>query len=75
MILRCDKQPLINSESIVDRSYLNYIYNLDTDFMKILKGILDRYGDNFKDYALPWRFFITNNVSVERSRVSTGWNV
>lgn len=67
--IKMDKQPLISSESIVDRSYLNYIYNLDTDFMKILKGILDRYGDNFRDYALPWRFFITNNVSVERSRV------
>lgn len=67
--IKQDKQPLINSESIIDRSYLKYVYNLDTDFMKILKDILDKYEYNLSNYALPWRFFITNNASVERSRV------
>lgn len=64
-----DKYPLISEESIIDGSYISSSYDLDTDFMRILKVILDKYNWTLENYILPWRFFITNNVSVERSRV------
>lgn len=64
-----DKYPLICEESIIDGSYMNKSYDLDTDFMRVLQGILKQYNEKLENYVLPWRFFITNNASVERSRV------
>lgn len=64
-----NKYPLININSIIDGSYMKNSCDLNTDFMKGLKKILEQYNGNLKDYILPWRFFITNNASAERNRV------
>lgn len=64
-----DKYPVIDVESIIDGSYINKSFDLNTEFMRGLKEILKRHNEELKDYALPWRFFITNNASVERNRV------
>lgn len=64
-----DKYPLIDVESIIDGSYIKKSFDLSVDFIKGLKEILKNHNEELKDYVLPWRFFITNNASVERSRV------
>lgn len=64
-----DKSPLISEKEIIDGSYMEKSYDLDTDFMRLLNGILTQYNWKLEDYILPWRFFITNNASVERNRV------
>ncbi|MDU5106837.1 glycosyltransferase family 2 protein [Clostridium sp.] len=64
-----DKYPLIDVESIIDESYINKSFDLDAEFMRGLKEILKNNNEELKDYRLPWRFFITNNASVERNRV------
>ena len=64
-----DKYPVIDVESIIDESYINKSFDLDAEFMRGLKEILKNHNEELKDYILPWRFFITNNASVERSRV------
>jgi hypothetical protein len=42
----------------------------DNDFIRVLKSILEKYGDDLNGYRLPWRFFITNNSSVKRQHVA-----
>lgn len=64
-----DKHPLIDVESIIDGSYMKNSFDLNTEFMRGLKNILKQHNEELKDYVLPWRFFITNNASVERNRV------
>ena len=64
-----DKYPLIDVESIIDGSYINKSFDLDAEFIRGLKEILKNHNDELKDYLLPWRFFLTNNASVERNRV------
>ncbi|MDU1004956.1 glycosyltransferase family 2 protein [Clostridium butyricum] len=66
---KINKYPIIKKQSIIDGSYMNYSFDLDSDFTKVLKGILNDYRDNLDEYMLPWRLFITNNASVERKRV------
>ncbi|MDQ2087561.1 glycosyltransferase family 2 protein [Herbivorax sp. ANBcel31] len=57
-------------ENIVTSFKLDkYIFDLDSIFIKKLKEILKRYGSGLKNYYFPWRFFITNNASVERRKV------
>jgi hypothetical protein len=46
-----------------------YSFDLDFGFINDLKDILRQYGREFNGYYLPWRFFITNNISVEREKV------
>lgn len=64
-----DKYPLIDVKSIIDGSYMKKSCDLNTEFMRGLKEILKQCNEKLTDYVLPWRFFITNNASVERSRV------
>ena len=64
-----DKYPLIDVESIIDGSYINKSFDLDTEFILGLKQILKNHNEELKDYHLPWRFFLTNNASVERNKV------
>lgn len=66
---KINKNPIISEESIVNGSYMNYVYDLDSDFTRVLKNILSEYGGRLDEYLLPWRLFITNNASVERKRV------
>ena len=64
-----DKYPLIDVESIIDGSYIDKSFDLNIGFIQGLKEILKNHNEELKDYVLPWRFFITNNASVERRRV------
>lgn len=64
-----DAYPLIEEESIKDEDLWEYSFDLDFGFINDLKEIVKQFGRNFTDYYLPWRFFITNNVSVEKQKV------
>ncbi|MGS0935009.1 MULTISPECIES: glycosyltransferase family 2 protein [Bacillus] len=65
-----DKEPLLEEGNIRDGSFLDQCFDLDTDFIRVLKSILEKYGDDLNGYRLPWRFFITNNSSVKRQHVA-----
>ncbi|MCP6681845.1 glycosyltransferase family 2 protein [Bacillus nakamurai] len=65
-----DKESLLDESEIKDGSFIEKCFDLDTDFIKVLKSILEKYGDDLKGYHLPWRFFITNNSSVKRKHVA-----
>ncbi|ERH51004.1 glycosyltransferase family 2 protein [Bacillus velezensis] len=65
-----DKEPLLEEGDIRDGSFLDQCFDLDTDFIRVLKSILEKYGDDLNGYRLPWRFFITNNSSVKRQHVA-----
>lgn len=43
---KINKYPIIKEQSIIDGSYMNYSFDLDSDFTKVLKGILNDYRDN-----------------------------
>jgi glycosyltransferase involved in cell wall biosynthesis len=64
-----DGYPLINEELIKNEGLLPYSFDLDFDFINDLKEIIRQFGRDFTDYYLPWRFCITNNLSVERQKV------
>lgn len=64
-----DAYPLINEELVKSEDLLPYSFDLDFGFIDDLKEIIRQYGRNFTEYYLPWRFCITNNLSVERQRV------
>ena len=64
-----DKQQLIPEYEITDLNLEKYAFDLDIDFIRELKSLIEIYGEDLNNYSLPWRFFITNNLSVERRRV------
>ncbi|HOK42311.1 MAG TPA: glycosyltransferase family 2 protein [Thermoclostridium caenicola] len=64
-----DRMPLITEADVLDGSYEKYSFDLDLPFIVDLKQVLARYGSTLTGYNLPWRFFITNNLSVPRSKV------
>ena len=64
-----DGYPLIKEEWIENEELLPYSYDLDFGFINDLKDIIKKHGREFNDYYLPWRFCITNNLSVERQKV------
>lgn len=64
-----NKAPLISEDSIINGNYMKQAYDLDSDFIRHIKEILNDHKGTLEDYNLPWRFFFTNNASVERSRV------
>ena len=64
-----DRTPLISEADVLDESYLKYSFDLDLPFIVDLKQVLKKYGSSLEGYNLPWRFFITNNLSVPRDRV------
>ncbi|MCY7809578.1 glycosyltransferase [Bacillus spizizenii] len=65
-----DKQKLLQEADIKNGSFLDKSFDLDTDFIDVLKQILEEYGDDLIGYHMPWRFFITNNSSVKRKHVA-----
>lgn len=67
--IKIDKVPIINESSVINGQYIKYSFDLEEDFIKEVKGILQRYNGKLNEYALPWRLFITNNASVEREKV------
>lgn len=64
-----DKYKLLSEESIVNGSYMNYTFDLKNDFIDSFNVVIDKYGSNFQKYNIPWRFFLTNNASVEKRKV------
>lgn len=64
-----DKYKLLTEEQIKDGSFLNLAFDLNMDFITSLKETMAIFGEDLKDYNLPWRFFITNNASVDRKQV------
>lgn len=64
-----DKYKLITDEQIEDESFLNLSFDLDMDFITSLKETMTIFGEDLNGYNLPWRFFITNNASVDRKLV------
>ena len=42
---KINKYPIIKKQSIIDGSYMNYSFDLDSDFTKTLKGILNNYRE------------------------------
>ncbi|MDD7793359.1 glycosyltransferase family 2 protein [Clostridium sp. 'White wine YQ'] len=64
-----DKCKLINESQIIDGTFLNLAYDLDMDFITNLKETISIYGQDLNGYNLAWRFFITNNASVDRKQV------
>lgn len=64
-----DRQQLIPDQAVRDGRWAENAFDLDVDFVKGLKQILREHGPELTDYSLAWRFFITNNLSVARSKV------
>lgn len=64
-----DKYKLLTEEQIKDGTFINLAFDLNMDFITSLKDTMTIFGEDLKDYNLPWRFFITNNASVDRKQV------
>lgn len=64
-----DGYPLMTEERIKNDELWPYSFDLDFSFITDLKKIIGKYGRDFNDYYLPWRFCITNNLSVQRQKV------
>lgn len=60
---------LLSEQQIIDGSFMEDSFDLEMGLISALKDILQRYGEDFASYRLPWRFFLTNNASVSRSKV------
>ncbi len=46
-----------------------FSFELENDFVLGAKEILRKYDGSLESYVMPWRFFITNNLSVPRQKV------
>ncbi|OLP64300.1 hypothetical protein BACPU_27800 [Bacillus pumilus] len=64
-----NKTPLLSMEDVKSGAFLEKSFDLQSDFINILKDILETYHYDLSSYELPWRFFITNNSSVKRQHV------
>lgn len=64
-----DEFPLLTEEQVMNEDLTPYSFDLDFGFINDMKKILKKYGRCFEGYNLPWRFCITNNLSVEREKV------
>ncbi|MDR6550710.1 glycosyltransferase family A protein [Paenibacillus qinlingensis] len=61
---------LITEKQIKDGSFMNYSFDFDNLLLfSYLKDTVQTYGENLRGYHFPWRYFLTNNASVERKRV------
>lgn len=65
-----DKTPLLSLEEVENGAFLEKSFDLQSEFIDILKDILETYHYDLGSYELPWRFFITNNSSVKRKHVT-----
>lgn len=61
--------PLMTEDYIKENDIWPYSFDLDYSFIADLKTIVSQFGKRFNDYFLPWRFCLTNNLSVERQKV------
>nr|MDH3176110.1 glycosyltransferase family 2 protein [Bacillus pumilus] len=66
-----DKTPLLSMKEVENGAFLEKSFDLQSEFIAILKDILRTYNYDLGSYELPWRFFITNNSSVKRKHVIT----
>lgn len=64
-----DKYRIITDAQIISGLLEEQSFDLDISFIKGLKEIVKEYGKDLSNYYLPWRFFITNNLSVDRKNV------
>ncbi|MGX9292400.1 glycosyltransferase family 2 protein [Bacillus sp. A015] len=64
-----NKTLLLSMEEVENGAFLEKSFDLQSEFIDILKDILDMYHYDLSSYELPWRFFITNNSSVKRKHV------
>ncbi|MCK9478221.1 MAG: glycosyltransferase [Firmicutes bacterium] len=64
-----NKAQLISDDDVNNGKFEHSSFDLEIDFTKSLKAIAIKEGNNLLNYSMPWRFFITNNLSVERKRV------
>lgn len=64
-----NKTPLLSMEEVENGAFLEKSFDLQSEFIDILKAILHTYHYDLSSYELPWRFFITNNSSVKRKHV------
>lgn len=69
LTLYWDEYPLLSEEQIKHDDLWPYSFDLDFGFINDLRRIISTYGRDFEGYYLPWRFSITNNLSVERQKV------
>lgn len=61
--------PVITEKMVKNYDLSAFSFDLDFGFIADLKDIIGQYGRDLVGYYLPWRFFITNNLSVEREKV------
>ncbi len=64
-----DGYPLVTEDWIKNNDIWPNSFDLDYSFIDDLKTILRQFGRNFDDYYLPWKFCLTNNLSVEHQKV------
>ncbi len=64
-----DLSPVVNPDRVTAEDLLPYSFDLDFGFIEDLKAIVSKHGKHLDGYYLPWRFFITNNLSVDRDKV------
>ncbi len=64
-----DKHPIITKDQIISGEYKGYSFSQGICEQNYNK-IVEQYGENLMGYHFPWTFFITNNCSVDRERLS-----
>jgi len=60
---------VLKPKKVTAEELMPWSFDLDFGFVEDLKEIVRKHGNNLTDYYLPWRFFITNNLSVDRKNV------
>lgn len=64
-----NSSPLMDFDRVTAEDLMDFSFDLDFGFIEDLKSIMNEHGKHLYDYYLPWRFFITNNLSVDRKKV------
>ncbi|NMA65036.1 MAG: glycosyltransferase family 2 protein [Clostridiaceae bacterium] len=60
---------ILNPSKVTAEQIMSWSFDLDFGFIEDFKEIIKKHGKTLSGYYLPWRFFITNNLSVERKKV------
>ena len=63
------KAQLITREQVRGGSFMDHVFDSESDFVRGIRKILGRLDNNLTGYTLPWRFCITNNLSARRNSV------
>lgn len=53
-----DKTPLLSLEEVENGAFLEKSFDLQSEFIDILKDILETYHYDLGSYELPWRFLL-----------------